>query len=319
MSSSDLNKSYSEAEEGYENRLPPWSECNFSQKSLCILLHLLIYIPVIVLWILCLSLYLIFLVYYLIPNVQYTSSRPAIYYWHSSSEYYKAKLKAWSLFALLSVSLFFLLWSEVRAMTTDPGTVPRAWTTCSELQGENERRRDGNERICIRCEMKKPDRTHHCRQCEKCTLRMDHHCNWIANCVGYWNYKYFMCMLVNSVVCSGIFTGSFWETVAVVLNDGESDMWFCFGIVLCYSISCMVFAVMVLFTGFHFLIIWTNYTTIEYCEKRKKNYEAFKKSPYSLGAYQNFKQALGRNPATWFIPTEFEADGDGINFINCNS
>ena len=319
MSSSDLNTPYAEAEEGLESHLPPWQDSNFSQKSLYVLLHLLIYIPVLILWGLCLSLYLVFISYYLIPNVTYTSSRPAIYYWHNSSEYYQAKVKAWVLFGVLSVSLFFLLTSAVRAMVTDPGTVPKIWNINSDVQGEIERRKDGNERICIRCEMKKPDRTHHCRQCEKCTLRMDHHCNWIANCVGFWNYKYFMCMLVNSVVCTGIFTGSFWETVAVVLNDGENDMWFCFGIVLCYSISVMVFIVMILFTAFHFWMIWFNYTTIEYCEKRKKNVEAFKKSPYSLGAYENFKQALGKNPLTWFIPTTFQTDGEGSNFINCNS
>lgn len=319
MSSPDLNQSYSEVEEGLEYRLPPWKESNISQKSLILLLQFLIYIPVIVLWFLCLFLYAIFILYYLLPNVEYTSSRPEIYYWHTSSEYYYAKVKAWIIFASLSVFLILLMISAVRAMVTHPGSVPSSWGIASDITSEIERRKDGNERICIRCEMKKPDRTHHCRQCEKCTLRMDHHCNWIANCVGYWNYKYFMGMLVNSTLALGIFSGSFWETVVVVLNDSTSDMWKSFFIVLCYSISCMLFIVMALFTSFHFWMITKNYTTIEYCEKRKKHSETFKKSPYSQGAFNNFKQALGPNPLTWFIPTTFEGIGDGSNFIDCNS
>ena len=29
--------------------------------------------------------------------------------------------------------------------------------------------------FCLKCEMYKPTRAHHCRECNKCTLRMDHH------------------------------------------------------------------------------------------------------------------------------------------------
>ena len=39
-------------------------------------------------------------------------------------------------------------------------------------------------------------RTHHCKQCNKCVLKMDHHCQWVLNCIGFYNYKYFMNMLV---------------------------------------------------------------------------------------------------------------------------
>jgi hypothetical protein len=51
-------------------------------------------------------------------------------------------------------------------------------------------------RYCEYCKLLKPERCHHCRQCGKCILRMDHHCNWLYNCIGYTNYKYFLVFLM---------------------------------------------------------------------------------------------------------------------------
>lgn len=58
-----------------------------------------------------------------------------------------------------------------------------------------ERKKMGGIRMCQRCLQTKPDRTHHCSQCNKCILKMDHHCPWVANCIGFYNYKYFLNML----------------------------------------------------------------------------------------------------------------------------
>jgi hypothetical protein len=48
-----------------------------------------------------------------------------------------------------------------------------------------------NKRFCNFCLMKKPDRTHHCRQCKKCYRRMDHHCYILGTCIGIGNHKFF--------------------------------------------------------------------------------------------------------------------------------
>lgn len=40
---------------------------------------------------------------------------------------------------------------------------------------------------CVKCELYKPDRAHHCSRVGGCVLRMDHFCPWINNCVGFRN------------------------------------------------------------------------------------------------------------------------------------
>ena len=36
-----------------------------------------------------------------------------------------------------------------------------------------------------------PLRTKHCKSCGRCVATFDHHCDWIGNCIGEWNKKYF--------------------------------------------------------------------------------------------------------------------------------
>lgn len=68
----------------------------------------------------------------------------------------------------------------------------------------------GVRRFCERCNTYKPDRCHHCSVCDRCILKMDHHCcifsssalphldtgPWVNNCIGFYNYKYFLLFLI---------------------------------------------------------------------------------------------------------------------------
>ena len=44
----------------------------------------------------------------------------------------------------------------------------------------------------------KPSRYYHCRHCNTCIYRLDHHCNFVDNCIGQYNFKMYVHLLVNS-------------------------------------------------------------------------------------------------------------------------
>jgi len=86
---------------------------------------------------------------------------------------------------------FMAAFSHLRAMTTNPGAIPKG-----NFTDENVRRlglHAGDVVVrCTRCECIKTNRAHHCSTCNRCIRKMDHHCPWINNCVGESNQKYFV-------------------------------------------------------------------------------------------------------------------------------
>ncbi|KAL3266216.1 hypothetical protein HHI36_010398 [Cryptolaemus montrouzieri] len=108
----------------------------------------------------------------------------------------------WGAFNLLLFNsiLFLLCMSHIRAVFTDPGTIPLHANKMefSDIHAHSTELGCDlvNWTICTRCETYRPPRAHHCRICKRCILRMDHHCPWINNCVGERNQKFFLQFLI---------------------------------------------------------------------------------------------------------------------------
>ncbi|XP_030384873.1 palmitoyltransferase ZDHHC3 [Scaptodrosophila lebanonensis] len=114
---------------------------------------------------------------------------------------------------LFNTVVFLLGMSHLKAVFSDPGTVPLPANRLdfSDLHTTNKNNpginpgngHNSNEwTVCTRCETYRPPRAHHCRICKRCIRRMDHHCPWINNCVGERNQKYFLQFLIYVAILS---------------------------------------------------------------------------------------------------------------------
>lgn len=73
-------------------------------------------------------------------------------------------------------------------------------------------------KTCPKCSNIKPSRSHHCSICGSCTLKMDHHCPWVANCVGYFNYKYFCCFIWLATISCHLSSFMAFDQIFTILN-----------------------------------------------------------------------------------------------------
>jgi len=162
---------------------------------------------------------------------------------------------------------------------------------------------------------RKPDRTHHCRLCDSCIRRMDHHCPWIANCVGYYNYKYFFLMVFYGSSSCIIVTTTFWETVYVYAHDADMSPYFCFYVIVLYSLITLLGIVVTCFLIFHIYLMMNNMSTIEYCEKKRQGQSAYEgKSPWDAGWSENVREVLGEQKWLWLLPTAAQHQSQGLYF-----
>jgi hypothetical protein len=205
-----------------------------------------------------------------------------------------------ALFAMMFISF-------IRVASTDAGEIPE-WFNDSMSYGQNasltvknvEKKSDGSRRYCNKCQMFKPDRTHHCKICGRCNLKMDHHCPWVNNCIGYRNHKFFILFIVYALACCiFVFVVTLTTIPAFNANTPFAEN---FVIVLDCVISGALSIALTAFVGFHFFLLSNNYTTIEFLEKRGFSPSKTHVNFFNLGAYENFKRSMGSNPILWLLP-----------------
>jgi len=215
---------------------------------------------------------------------------------------------------IYNLLIFMLLWSYFAAVLTEPGRVPPGWQPSeSDEEGAGEgddarataRAGDPKQgrRFCRKCSAWKPDRTHHCSVCGRCILKMDHHCVWVANCVGVYNYKFFLLFLFYTFLTT-IFDA------AVLLPDfihffrggGAAEHAATVAFVFLTVVLDLAFAASLLgFIVMHSNLVSQNMTTIEMYEKKKS-------IPwrYDYGKQKNFAEVFGQDKLFWLMPMHTE-------------
>jgi hypothetical protein len=116
-----------------------------------------------------------------------------------------------------------------------------------------EKKKFGGIRMCARCLRTKPDRCHHCSQCNKCVLKMDHHCPWVANCIGFRNYKYFLNMLFYASLSAIIIVVTAYPVFLAVLAHDGVEISIAYFVITAYILA---IALGILLTGFLSFHLW---------------------------------------------------------------
>ena len=217
----------------------------------------------------------------------------------------------WWTLVIFHICFFLSLISYCRGVLTSPGCIPDSWQVGVATEDQvrklvKERKRSGELRLCSK-EMKyKPDRAHYCSSIQSNVLRMDHYCPWMNNCIGHFNYKFFLQFLAYTVVSANM--------ACFVMLNSVYDSVFVPGttvtILGCAGLAGLLAAVLTPSFVFHLWMLSKNLTTIEFCEKLELGSYI---SPYDMGVWANLRSVLGGNVMLWFLPVH-STPGDGITF-----
>jgi hypothetical protein len=126
------------------------------------------------------------------------------------------------------------------------------------------------EEYCRNCEIFRPDRAGHCARCNFCCVRFDHHCGMLGACIGLYNYRFFLLLLVVSALGTGIAT---FANFSYLLQLSPFD-WSDHRAVRAYLYVLLFFGVLYigmvfLFFIFHCYLILNNTTTREKLRKNR--------------------------------------------------
>jgi len=208
----------------------------------------------------------------------------------------------------------------------------RGLTVCQrqDLRGGQRRSREAISdeiRFCRKTNAIKPDRAHYDSMTKKLVLKMDHYCPWVANCIGFNNYKFFVLFLFYAIsYCFTIIGITLKPFLTVWTNQGQNDpnqpitssqptnepAAFRMQTILVFMVA-SVFSLSIFFLfSFHCYLVSKNRTTIEvYGAPTIRNVGPFKNA-YNVGCFKNWQQVMGNSMLMWPIPVAYAPrDCDG--------
>ena len=142
----------------------------------------------------------------------------------------------------------------------------------------------------------------------------------MGNCVGFYNYKFFLCFLIWSIVLCSFLLVQGLPVLVWVCYGNMSPSAFCVLFVSFVSLTLVVAAAGMLVT--HVELVFSNATTIEHPQTTlfcvqlvpsDPNNEGAKKSRYDLGVSRNLQQVFGNRWWLWLLPV-FSSLGDGYAY-----
>jgi hypothetical protein len=181
------------------------------------------------------------------------------------------------------VLLFIMLWCIITTMNIHPGEIPMYWGFYIGTSDSMRRR------YCLICNAFKPERSHHCSSCNVCILNMDHHCQWLDSCIGFYNRKYFIqmllyvCLTIYFVILTSAFDVYSILKCAVKRELTYNDLPRAACIIISYGLLLTIGTLLTIFFKFHVGMVLRNTTTLEGLDKeRAQEYKKVSRSFMSV-------------------------------------
>ena len=150
-------------------------------------------------------------------------------------------------------------------------------------------------RWCAHCNAPKPIRAHHCTAMGECILRYDHYCPWVANAIGYYNYKFFVLFVLYAWLCCVWISLGFTPMMVTHHNLGGAKVDITWGASMAWVLALSFGVSLTLFGGLHLYFVYTANTSVEATFKRSRNM-------FDRGNKNNVSLVFGAIPRLWFVP-----------------
>ena len=145
---------------------------------------------------------------------------------------------------------------------------------------------------------------------------MDHHCPWINNCIGFYNKKFLIQLLIYFILVvvylDIIYIYPSYQCFYSLYLGHSNLLWKSFFMLFNHFVLIVLTVLGSEFLKFHLTLVFSNCTTIESLDEEFK-----KNNKYDVGMRDNWEQVFGKNILYWFIPIINEKSypiGDGLSW-----